>query len=83
MSLSLEYPPERLTVGVIAILFPAIRLDVSANPPDIVSISGKEFKINMNNMEMLQPYLMKFDGSHYVIWKNVDGALVMEEVSIE
>lgn len=50
------------------------------NPPDIVTIEGDEFRIDMNNMEPLRHYIMKFDGSTYVIWKNDDGALVMDEV---
>ena len=53
---------------------------VQANPPDIVTIEDDEFRINMNNMEPLRRYIMKFDGSTYVVWKNGDGSLVMEEV---
>lgn len=50
------------------------------NPPEIVRIEGEEFRIDMNNMEPLRPYLMKFLDSRYVIWKNKDGALVINEV---
>ena len=61
-------------------VIPAAHQYVQANPPDVVAIEDDEFRINMNNMEPLRRYVMKFDGSTYVIWKNGDGALVMEEV---
>lgn len=53
---------------------------VPVNPPDIVSIKDDGFIIDMNNMETMQPYRMNFLDSRYVIWKNQDGALVIEEV---
>lgn len=63
-------------------VIPVAHQYVQANPPDIVTIEDDEFRINMNNMEPLRRYVMEFDGSTYVIWKNGDGALVMEEVEV-
>ena len=57
-------------------------LNIPVNPPDIVSIKDKEFRIDTNNMEPSRLYLMKFLDSSYVIWKAQDGALMMEEVDL-
>ena len=57
-------------------------IPLQVNPPDIVTIEDDEFRIDMNNMKPGRPYMMKFEGSTYVILKNGDGALVMEEVEI-
>lgn len=57
------------------------RLDIPTNPPEIVTFGDDEFTLDMNSMEHLMPYLVKFRDSVYLIWKNMDGALVMEEVA--
>lgn len=48
-----------------------LKVEITVNPPDIVRIEGEEFRIDMNNMEPLRPYLMKFLDSRYVIWVRV------------
>lgn len=65
------------SVVVVPILIP-----IEVNPPDIVTIKDDEFRIGMNNMKPGKPYLMKFRGSTYVILKNEDDALVIEEVDV-
>ena len=55
-------------------------MDVPVNPPDIVTIKDDGFVIDLDSMETMQPYRMNFLDSRYVIWKNQDGALVVEEV---
>lgn len=67
---------QRLT----SVLIVPVLVPIQVNPPDIVTIEDDEFRIEMNNMKTHRRYLMKFDGSTYVIWKNNDGALVMDEV---
>ena len=57
-----------------------LAIAVPVNPPEIVSIEDEEFRIDIDNMEQLRPYLMEFLDSRYIIWKNQDGALVMTEV---
>lgn len=63
------------------IKFFPVRLSVAVpvNPSEIVSIEGEEFRIDMDRMKPLRPYMMEFLDSRYVIWKNQDGALVMTE----
>lgn len=58
-----------------------VHLNMPTNPPEIVTFGDEEFTLNMNNMEHLTPYLVKFRDSVYLIWKNMDDALVMEEVA--
>lgn len=72
--------PGALAARTAAILPDRLKLDLPVNPPDIVSIDGDEFIVNMNNMKPLTPYLLEFMDSRYVIWKNQDGALVIDEV---
>ena len=57
-----------------------LQLDIPTNPPEIVTFGDEEFTLNMNNMDYLMLYLVKFRDSVYLIWKNEDDALVMEEV---
>lgn len=81
MSLSLLKQPDTLMPAPIAaFLLHRLKIDIPVNPPKIVLVEGDEFRIDMNNMEPLQPYLMTFLDSRYVIWKNQDSALVMNEV---
>lgn len=54
--------------------------DIPLDPPDIVSKNGEGFSINMNNMEQGRHYMMTFEGSKFVLWKNYAGALVIREV---
>ena len=54
--------------------------NIPLNPPDIVSKNNEGFSIDMNNMEQGRPYMMTFDGSKYVLWKNENGSLVIREV---
>ena len=53
---------------------------IPVNPHGIVSIKDDGFVIDLDSMETMQPYRMDFLDSRYVIWKNRDGALVIEEV---
>lgn len=79
--MSLDLQPQMTLMAIPFVKFFAVRLSVNVpvNPPEIVSIEGDEFRIDMNNMEPLRPYMMKFLDARYVIWKNQDGALVMTE----
>ncbi len=72
--------PGALAARTAAILPDRFKLDLPVNPPDVVSIDGDEFNVNMNNMKPLAPCLLEFMDSRYVIWKNRDGALVIDEV---
>ena len=75
--------PTKLAKTIMAIFRTTIKLphlDIPTNPPEIVTFGDEEFTLNMNNMDYLMPYLVKFRDSVYLIWKNEDGALVMEEV---
>lgn len=65
-----------------SVIIVPILIPLQVNPPDIVTIEDSEFRIDMNNMKPGHPYLMKFEGSTYVILKNGDDALVMEEVEV-
>ena len=80
MSLSLLEQPDILATAPIAEFLRRITIDIPMNPQDIVLIEGDEFRIDMNNMELLQPYLMTFLDSRYMFWKNQSGALVLVEV---
>lgn len=53
---------------------------VPLDPPDIVTKRADGFSIDMNNMEPLMPYMMTFEDSKYVLWKNENGALVIREI---
>lgn len=64
---------------VVKLLAVQFAVAVPVNPPEIVSIEGEEFQIDMNSMEPLRPCVMELLDSRYMIWKNEDGALVMTE----
>ena len=51
-------------------------MQVRINPPEIVTIKDSEFSVDMNKMKPLEPCIVDFQGSQYLIWKNNDGALV-------
>ena len=68
-----------MATPVVKLLAVRFAITVPVNPPEIVDIEGDEFSIDLDNMETLQPYMMEFLDSRYVIWKNQDGALVMTE----
>ena len=76
MGLEILYPPDKL-IGTVLHRFEA---NIPVNPPKIVLFDGDDITIDMNNMESLQPCIISFMDSRYVVWKNQDGALVMEEV---
>ena len=81
MSLDLQSQMDILIAAPVARLFALqFAIVVPVNPPDIVSIKDDGFIIDLDNMDAMQPYLMNFLDSRYVIWKNQDGALVVEEV---
>ena len=83
LSIDLIHQQEALVISIFRALLSSVRvLDIPVNPPDIVSIKDKEFRICTNNMEPSRLYLMKFLDSSYVIWKTKDGALTMEEVDL-
>lgn len=75
--------PTKSTETVMAVLgaMNLFHLNIPTNPPEIVTVGDEEVTLNMNNMEQLTPYLVKFRDSIYLVWKNGDGALVMEEVA--
>lgn len=79
MSLNLQPQMALMTAPIVKFFAVRLAVVVPVNPPEIVSIEGEEFRIDMDSMEPLQPYLMDFLDSRYMIWKNQDGALVMTE----
>lgn len=68
-----------MTHTVLAIVVP-LKPNIPLDPPDIVSKNDEGFSINMNNMERSKPYMMTFEDSKFVLWKNKDGALVIKEI---
>ena len=80
MSLDLQSQMALMVSPIVKFLAVRLAVAVPVNPSEIVSIEGEEFRINMNSMKTLQPYLIEFFDSRYVIWKNQDSALVMTEV---
>ena len=81
MRLALQHQMGTLMAAPIMNCFKVnLAIVVPVNPPEIVSIEGEEFRIDMDKMEQLRPYLMEFLDSRYMIWKNQDSALVMTEV---
>ena len=54
-------------------------IPVPLDPPNIVTKHADGFSIDTNNMEPLMPYMMTFEDSKYVFWKNTNGSLVIRE----
>ena len=55
-------------------------IQAEVNPPEIVTIKGDEFKIDLNRMKQDVPYVLEFQGSRFLIQKNKDGAMTMDDV---
>lgn len=58
-----------------------IKLNITINPPKIVTIDGPEFKVDMKKMKPHTPYLVEFMNLRYLIWKDEKDALVINEVT--
>ena len=82
MSLQLQSEPLIASVNtLVRYMMSYIVLGIPVNPPEIVTVDGEEFKVNMDKMEINAPYFVDFLDSRYLIWKNMDGALVINEVA--
>lgn len=60
---------------------PRFRVVIPINPPNIVTISGPEFTVDMKKMEVYMPYRVDLLGVSYLIWKDRNGSLVIKEVA--
>ena len=69
-----------IAVPVVKLVELRFTMAIPVNPPGIVTIKDDGFVIDLDSMKTMQPYRMNFLDSRYVIWKNQDGALVVEEV---
>lgn len=54
-----------------------ISIIIPVNPPKIVTITDDDITISLNEMDRWVPYVVLFQRSRYLIWKNDDDALVM------
>lgn len=70
----------RMLGSIVAVCSSMSRMNLPVNPPEIVTIKGDEFRIDTNRMEPLVPYILKFRDSKYLICKNDDGSMAMDEV---
>lgn len=50
------------------------------NPPEIVTIKGDEFRIDLKRMNQDTPYVLEFQGSRFLIQKNKDGVMTMDDI---
>ena len=55
--------------------------EILINPPEIITINDQEFKVNMTKMKTNTPYFVDFMDSRYIIWKNKNKSLVINEVA--
>lgn len=79
MNLALMFPDD-LTARVMALVPPALKVDIPWDPPEIVLKNADGFSIDTKNMERFKLYMMTFMDSTYVIWKDRNDALVITEV---
>lgn len=77
--MSLYHPGAKMAVSIITWFMPLIRT-IPVNPPEIVTIKDDEFKIDLNRMAQDTPYVLEFQGSRFLIQKNKDGAMTMDDL---
>ena len=57
------------------------QLQTMINIPGVVTIKHDGFNVNLNNMNVDKPYIIKYDESTYIAFKNKSLELILMEVS--